>query len=80
MPIGMEYLTLIKGKRKMDFSDYYYVVEKCWRCGEKVYAEDTGRPIDSFYCDCGNSWSNLQSYQERMIAHADYRRMIEKDK
>jgi len=28
MPIGMEYLTLIKGKRKMDFTDYEYEREE----------------------------------------------------
>ena len=76
MPIGIEYQTLIKKGKRM----FTNAIEKCRICKEEVYAEDTGRPIDSFYCDCGNSWSNLQSYQERQYAYADYRRMIEKDK
>lgn len=43
----------------------------CKKCGAEVEAEDCGRPCDAYYCECGNSWVDIEGWTERQCANAD---------
>lgn len=45
--------------------------QKCRVCGAMVESEDYGRPCDTYYCDCGKSWIDLDGYADRKAMQAD---------
>ena len=51
----------------------------CPKCGEEVEASDTGRPCDSYYCDCGWNDCDITGWAERHADHADYLRKAAKE-
>lgn len=53
--------------------------KKCPKCGEMVEAEDTGRPCDSYYCECGWTLCDVDGYTDRMMANADYMRKQQRE-
>lgn len=48
--------------------------QQCRKCGEWCEAEDLDEPADIFYCECGHSWCNTDSWADRQADHADYLR------
>jgi|TARA_Y100000310_G_scaffold4770_1_gene5680 hypothetical protein len=51
--------------------------EKCHECGEMVESESLDRNADFFFCYCGNSWTNFNSFRERMLNKADFLKKLE---